>query len=237
MVDAIAGVHGSAINDPTLIATTQLTCELDELSLPMHAKSQKEPTTWFDELRRQGVHQLIANAMHRNATDSRTVTLRAKRAGAALLSITEMPMEQIEAHLTQYWGKFDGAAGPLRSVRARTVDLLPVVARIIEIKNPGLKCGDRVDRLLIRLELGVPAPLVVLGTLLGTRLSRADYLALRKAGMDSVERLRIAKDEDLLRLLGNSKEKLRSVQQALREAEATEPSNLPPDPILPPYQA
>jgi helicase len=76
-----------------------------------------------------------------------------------------MPMAQIEASVTQFGGGFGGAAGPVRSVKSRTCDLLPTVGRIAEILTKDLALGNRVERLLTRLEIGVPSVAVDLANL------------------------------------------------------------------------
>ncbi len=149
LVGAFSTVMPESINDPTLIAATQLTVELDDMLFPINKRSTlKEPQTWAAEIQRQGVPHGILRAMQRFVREDNQATLRAKKAVACLLWITDRPLAEIEEILTQFGGKFDGAAGPVRGVRARTCDLLPTVARVAEVLHPGLNLSERVSRLL-----------------------------------------------------------------------------------------
>ncbi|MGH2557852.1 MAG: hypothetical protein ACRDJH_02215 [Thermomicrobiales bacterium] len=123
-------MNASSITDPTRIAATQLTVELDQVLCPLNWRStQKVPQTWSSELRRQGVAPTVLSVMQRAVGDLHQVTLRAKKTVACLLWITDRLMVQIEEVLTQFGGRVDGAAGPVRSVATRTCDLLPTVVR------------------------------------------------------------------------------------------------------------
>ena len=81
-------------------------------------------------LRGQGVPAGILHALQSSASQENPSTLRAKKAVACLLWITDKLLSEIEKILG---GTLDGAAGPIRSVQARTCDLLPVAARVAEI--------------------------------------------------------------------------------------------------------
>jgi hypothetical protein len=76
---------------------------------------------------------------------------------SCMLWITEWSLAEIEATLTQFGGRFDGAAGAVRSVAARTCDLLPTVVRVAELLHPTLDLSERYERLRTRLEIGVPS--------------------------------------------------------------------------------
>jgi helicase len=188
LVEALSQTDPSSINDPALIAATQLTVELDKVLFPINKKSnQKEPQTWVSEIRRQAVPPSIIRALSQSAQEELQSTLRAKKAVACLLWITDRPLAEMENILTQFGGRLDGAAGPIRSLRARTCDLLPVVSRVAELIHPGLELGERTNRLLVRLEIGIPAKIVGLGKLLGDKLSRGDYLKLVQANLCDME--------------------------------------------------
>jgi helicase len=176
LVAAFTPLSAAQVTDPVLIAAAQLTVELDESLFPMNKKStQKEPQTWFGALARQGIPATLQNTLRRYVPDEHTGTMRAKKAAACLFWISPTPMAEIERALTQHGGAYDGAAGPVRAVSSRTCDLLPAVARVATFLHPGLDLTDRVSRLLVRLELGVPAPAVALARSAGTKLGRPDY--------------------------------------------------------------
>ncbi len=131
VVEALRPLSARQLTDPTLIAATQLTVELDDVFFPLNRRSKnKEPHTWPAELQRQGVAGSVLQTFYTRASDQHEPTLRAKRAVACLLWITDRPIVEIERFMTQHGGSFDGAAGPIRGAAARTRDLLPTVFRI-----------------------------------------------------------------------------------------------------------
>jgi replicative superfamily II helicase len=236
VVDALKSVSPAEINDPTLIALTQLTLEVDSLLFPLNKKStEKEPQTWKGELRGQGVPVAILNALERNTRDHTQSTLRAKKAAACLLWITDMPIANIEAVLTQFGGKPDGAAGPIRNITSRTYDLLPTVARVAEIIHSELNLTQKCKQLLTRLEVGVPSVAVELASRVGTRLTRGDYLSLIRANLTNIENVEKAPDKDLLKLLGDNVIKLAEVRRAIRNYREQDSEAFLTSPILPPY--
>jgi helicase len=175
----------------------------------------------------------VQRALHRAVADQHTGTLRAKKAVACLLWMTDYSLEQIEGILTQFGGAFGGAAGPVRAVASRTSDLLPTVTRVAELLHPGLDLSERQARLLVRLELGVPEGVVELALRAGSTLTRGDYLRLLRAGLTTVEAVERSEDDAVLDYLGGSEPKLRALREALR----ARPAQVPPvvaGPILPP---
>lgn len=236
LVSAFTPLSPAEITDPVLITATQLTAELDESLFPMNKKStQKEPQTWFGALGRQGIPPSLLNTLRRYLKDENTGTMRAKKAAACLFWISPTPMAEIERALTQHGGAFDGAAGPVRSVSARTCDLLPAVARVATFLHPGLDLTERLPRLLVRLELGVPAPIVALARHAGTLLGRPDYLELVKAGLHTPEAIEAAAEDQILGCLAGDAEKAKAVRDAVAALRA-EPEAAPA-PALPEYEA
>jgi replicative superfamily II helicase len=236
LVQAFRPLEVSQINDPTLIAATQLTTELDELPFPMNKKStQKEPGTWFTALARQGIPASMLETLRRFVSEQHAGTLRAKKAAACLLYISTLSMNQIETTLTQHGGSFDGAAGPVRAVSSRTCDLLPGVARVATILHPGLDLTERVPRLLVRLELGVPAGAAALARHAGAQLTRGDYQELVRANLNTPEAIEAASDEAMLNCLGQDADKTRVARQAAAALRA-EPA-APAVPDFPDYEA
>lgn len=219
-----------SITPAALIAATQLTVELDQVLFPLNKKStQKEPHTWFAALNAQQIPVSLVSAFYSHANDTHVPTGRAKRAAACLYWMTDWPLQDIEKTLTQHGG-FD-AAGAIRSVSARTRDLLPTVVRVAELLHPGLDLASAQQRLVVRLELGVPEQAVPLGLRAGGELSRADYLALIRAGLIELEALRAAEDDLLLPHVRGNQEKLTIIRRALQ----TSDDDLVPEPIpLPP---
>jgi replicative superfamily II helicase len=237
LVDALASATPDSINDPTLITATQLTVELDQVFFPLNKIStQKEPQTWSHELQHQGVAPAVLRALCRSVSDQHQVTLRAKKAAACLLWMTDVPIADIEHALTQFSRAPDSAAGPIRAVTSRSCDLLPTVVRVAEILHPGLDLTERRVHLLARLEVGVPRAATDLASLIGTHLTRGDYQRLIKAKLCGLDAIEASSDEVLLACLGNSRgsiEKLAKIRNALQTRRVQEPIHI--SPILPPY--
>jgi helicase len=157
---------------------------------------------------------------------------------ACLLFVSGRPMNEIEAVLTQFSGRSRDAAGPIRSVAARTCDLLPVAARIAEIMHPTLDLGDRVSRLAIRLTYGVPAPAVDLARFAGADLLRGDYCRLTAKALVGSEQIGSASDDQLLACLDKAIRKLEILRDAARRiAKHREQSTKPVIPVLEAYVA
>ncbi len=237
LVGGLRSATPESINETTLIAASQITVELDGVLFPINRKStKKEPGAWTSELMRQEVAPSVLSSLHRNVDDVVEATLRAKKAAACLLWITDWPMTRIEDTMTQFGGKFDGAAGPIRSVAARTCDLLPTVIRVAELLHPDLHLGDRGARLLARLTVGVPGEIVELAGEIGNRFDRSDYQALLRAGLSSIAALENATDDALRECLrDNTKvEAMRKAVQGLRERERLGEPVVPP--ILPKFE-
>ena len=227
LVAALRGLSADQITPPVLITATQLTVELDETRLPLNRKStNKEPGTWAPELQRQGVPWPVINALRHDAQDNSVPTMRAKRAVACLLWMSDWSTGRVEQALTQYLPRRD-AAGDLRAVVSRTMDLVPTAIKVAEILHPNLDLGEQQADLLARLQLGLPAPLAALGRLAGATLSRGDYLALGRTGLADVEALTAVSDEALATAMGGP-ERVPAVRAALvRRTVEAEPVALP----------
>jgi helicase len=141
--------------------------------------------------------------------------LRAKKAAACLLWVTDKPLARIEEILTQFGGRFDGAAGPIRGVSGRTYDLLPTVVRITELLHPGLDLTERCARLLTRLEIGLPAAAVSLAKHVGSRLTRTNYFSLLKAGLCNIGGVENSSDEEFLSCLDGNNDRLLELRKAV----------------------
>ena len=238
LVEALTGLNPQEITDPTIIAAAQVTQELGEVHFPINKRStQAEPQAWSGELVRQGVARGVHNALHRYVSERYEGTLRAKRAVACLYYVAGTNMVEIERAITRFGGAFGGAAGPIRSVTSRTCDVVPAVARLSDLMYPGNDFAQRVGRLVIRLELGVPADAVDLARQCGKALSRGDYLRLTEEHLIAPEALLAASDDALLRCVGNERAKLELARigaAAHIDLKKRELANIP---VLAPYQA
>jgi helicase len=145
-------------------------------------------------------------------------------------------MAQIEQTLTRFGGSLNGAAGPIRSVAARSCDLLPTVARVAELLHPSLDLSERLARLLTRLEVGVSGDAVELAAHTGTRLSRGDYHRLLKAGLCAIDAIEMSGDDALLARLESSAVKLRAVRRAVEAHREQENLQTVQVPVIPVYE-
>jgi hypothetical protein len=90
-----------------------------------------------------------------------------------------------------------------------------MIARAAELLHAGLDLEDRVSRLLLRLDLGILGPAVDLARFTQRALDRSDYRRLCETVLTTREALIAAEDATLLPLLGNDRQKLRDVRDAL----------------------
>lgn len=237
IVKIIESLDTSQITDPTLIAITQVTVELDEVLFPVNKKgAQKEFNTWKNELYYQSIPEYVIQKLEITARDVYQAALRAKKIVACLLWITDHPMSQIEKLLTKHGLSWNGAAGPVRSVSARTCDILETVARIAKVIKKDLDLEERLPRLLTRLDVGVPANIIDIALHAGNRLSRADYQSLMKNDLFEIEKIEKISDKILLGHLNNDEEKLKIIRTAIHK-HLTESSIQDFEvPMLPPYE-
>jgi len=234
LVDVLTPLPPTVLTDATLVTLAQLTVELDDVLFPFNKKStDKEPHTWPQQLVRQRVPSAVVQWLGRVVRDQHMATLRAKRAVACLLWMTDQPLAQIERALTQFGGGSGGAAGPIRAVRARTCDVLPAVVRAAELLHPGLDLSAQQRRLLTRLELGIPAAATDLALLAADHLTRADYLRLLGAGLCELQVIEQSEDAPLLACVDGSADKLRHLRRAVYASKLQEPKEIPLDALLP----
>ena len=213
LVDVLQHLPAGSISDPTLIATAQVTLELDKMLFPMNKKStQKEPQQWSSELARQPIASNVIGAFDNWSTEQHQPTLRAKKAVACLYWISDTPMNDIERAMTQFGGGFDGAVGPVRAVAVRSADLLDTVVRVAELTHKGLDLSERRVNLITRLQVGVSNRNLGLAKLLGNNITRGDYLSFLRNELYSVEAITAASDEQMEAALGGTSEAKRKVQ-------------------------
>lgn len=226
------------ITDPCVIAAVQCTLELDDVYMLLNSKGlRKETETWSGELRNQGIPDSVVSFSLRTANSDYQAASRAKRAAACLLWISDTPMSQIEDILTKHGRKFDGAAGPVRSVSSRTNDLLSIAFRVAELIHPKIVLDDRVPRLSTRLESGVSASMTNIALYLGNQLSRSDYHLISKAGIGSLDDLNSVGDDALMKLLGGDRWKVEAVKTAMIRARADEGTDGLEAPLIPDYES
>lgn len=214
LANALRHVEAESMTPGALVTATQITAELDETRLPLNRRStQAEPGTWAPYLMRIGVPRAVVMALSAGAADRNAPTMRAKRAVACLLWMSDMSLAEIEATLTRHV-PVRTAAGELRGVTSRTLDLIPTTMAVAQILHPDADFGQSETDLIARLQLGIPRELAPLGRLAGASLTRANYLSLSRAELTTLHGLESAADEDLERVLGDRR-RVRAVREAL----------------------
>jgi helicase len=236
LIDCLQVLNPGSINDPTLLSAAQLTVEVDNVLFPINRKStNKEPTAWSSELKNQGVPNYLLQYLTRWTSDQHQPTLRAKKAVACLLYVTQKPLLEIENLLTRFGGALGGASGAIQSTTSRVCDVLPIVCRIAETIHPGLELGDRLQRLLIRLSLGVPAVAVGLASKAGNALTRGDYLRLCELGLCDINAIEETSDEVLSSYFDNNVVKVEIIRKAIKRYREAQQEIVISSPILEPY--
>ena len=208
IVRLVYGLRGSVgqLNSVGLLTAAQLTNELNDIYLPVNAKAKNtEVPRWPDLLAQQGAPWNLIQAAQQTSRDSRQATTRAKRAAAAVLWVTGMPIEQIEGHLNQHMYNRGGLAGAVRAIADRTRDLLPAVAAVVRSLDPDQPVDDLTERTMLRLELGIPTDLVDLAEAVRTPLTRLQWMRLHAAGFVTIDAVEKLVRSDLASVLGDDR--------------------------------
>ena len=213
IVGALRHISPAALDDATFVALVQLTEELDDVYFPINRRStRKEPAAWFGALQQRHVSHAVIQALQYHATAPHQPTLRAKKATGCLLWMDGRGRQEIERTLMQF-DRNQAAAGPLNSVVNRVLDILPTAIRIAETLHTA-DFSERESTLMLRLRIGLPAALAPLAAVLGTDLSRSQYLALGHAHLTGPDALEAADRNQLLAILGGDQDAVQLVLDA-----------------------
>ena len=219
IISTLQQIPSELISDPVLLGITQLTIELQQVYMPINKKSiYKEPHTWSDAIQRQRIPSQLINAFSRYSKDNIETTSKSKKTMASLLWVTDMQLVEMEALLMQH-SRDNSAAGAIRAIVSRVCDVLPIVAGITEILKPEIKLTERIPKLLLRLELGVPSSIIELAKVLGRTLNRGEYLELLKRGIMTINQFSATDEQILLEIFSSDKvEEIRfKIEQNIHE--------------------
>jgi helicase len=224
---ALRGLKGIELTDTVLLAAAQATIELDDVIFPLHKKSIKERQRWQEAIQRQRLPYSVQQELR--ATDDPGYTARCKRLAAVLMWLEGVDLNRLEASLLKHLPG-ENAAGPIRTTAERTRDLIGVVARI-----GGLVSSDAsgpvsdLDHLSLRLEIGIPSDMLWLARDTKRSLERGDYLALRKAGINSAETVAQVDETALAKVINSEAKRLRirAAVQAIKHAVHATEDELP----------
>lgn len=191
---------GQTIDLPDMILLAQVTVELDQVYVPRNKKSHQETQRWPNTLVRLGCSASLVRGLHVGGGDS---TARAKRAVAALRLISDVPLQGIEAELTQHMREA-GIAGPIRAAAQRTRDVAASVCQIATLQGHQLARDDLADLAGVLLEVGAPVIQAELAMAVGSRLTRAQYLLLLSEGITSPSDFVRVSQETIAGILGET---------------------------------
>lgn len=231
---AVAGVFRQLqphqLNRATIITAAQLTTELDATRLNVNVRgAQKEILTFATQLTRQTTAPLALHELRNTAPV--VAAARAKKAVACLLWMSGTPAGQLERIVMQHYFEKD-SIGPIRAVASRTQDVIGAIIDMATVIHPTADLAQLAELLPVQLELGVPAELAPLA-LAGADLTREHYLTLISAGLTAPELISEADDDTLLKYIGGSRSRLRTLREVVRKT--VEDTALPTlDEALPP---
>lgn len=230
IIRLVYGLPGSVgqLNSVGLIAAAQLTNELNDIYMPVNMRGKNtEIPRWPNLLAQQGASWQLINAIQQTSQDSRQATARAKRAAAAVLWVTGMPIEDVERYLNQHMYNRGGLAGTVRAIADRTRDLLPAVAAVVRSIDAAQAVDDLATRTMLRLELGIPPDLVDLAET-GAGLQRHQWMNLHAAGFVTAEAILACPAAELTSVIGDQEaaDSLRGHLEQAATADAPAPLNL-----------
>lgn len=242
IVDVLRPLSPDRITESILVVVSQLSAELDDIEVfPLNKRStqpgHKEHSTWFTALKQNGIPEDVIRCLYNHVEVVHQPVLRAKKAVACLLWMSNYPLSDIESAMTKFVPE-KGAGGAIRSVKSRVGDVLPAIIRAAEILHPGLDLSERGRRLLLRLDLGIPDNVTDLALFAGGKLSRGDYLALVNAECSKIEILEQVTNETLIEHLGLQNDralKVEEIRRAIQAFRADEAKNKAQEIIIPPY--
>ncbi|MCV7251621.1 DEAD/DEAH box helicase [Mycobacterium hackensackense] len=172
----------AVVTEADLVALAQVTVELD-FYFPVARRSRQEQFRWPQSVASMGVNGSLMRGFHVGGGEPLS---RSKKTAAALLFMSDLPMTNIESILMQHLPN-RAAAGPVRSVAARTRDVIDAVITICRVRGYQLADEATLAHLGVRLEIGLPPQMGEVALQLGARLTRAQYLVLAGRGLTSFE--------------------------------------------------
>jgi replicative superfamily II helicase len=211
-----ARAAGPVSDAASALALVQLTAELDDIFIPVNTKGwRKEAASWYGLLGQRGASGAVLRALQ-STGDGVLSARRAKRALGCVLWIEGAGRQDVEALLMRHH-RNSAAAGAVQGAVNRSIDLLPTSMRVLELVHD-VDLSDAVADLLLRLQLGISTDLIELGQLIGDRLTRAQYLALGRAGMTAVPAVASLAEPELAEILGGDRAAARAARIAIAAA-------------------
>jgi helicase len=219
---ALRGLSSSDLPPRVLLAAAQVSEELDDVLFPIHKRSIQERQRWQNAAHQQQLPSSVMRELNSAKSDA-IVTARCKKLASVLMWIEGVELGRLEASLLQHLPG-DNAAGPIRATAERTRDLIGVVARIAALVTAGEPhSGDDLDDLALRLELGIPQAMVWLARETKRALDRADYLAIYKANLTTLDAMASFDEHKFLVVVPSAAKRERIREAVVKVAERRKP--------------
>ncbi len=169
----------------------------------VNVKSRKEHQRWPQEVLRHLSSYPYWNTELRRLVhnDDYSKLGICKKFSAILSWINGDPISVIERYIQQhYFDRF--TSGAVQQVADRCKDVLNPIATIISFIYPKqINIGETIERLIIRLQLGVPDNIVDFVRVTKANFSRPTYIALHNMGIYTLAEAQ-RREEDIAALLG-----------------------------------
>lgn len=199
----LRSIQNENISIETIIAAACLTHELNDIFVAVHVKSRQEQQRWPQEvsMRLASYNSWCSELIRLVHNDDYCRLGMCKKFSAILSWVNGTPILDIESHIQQHYrDRF--ASGAVQQVADRCKDVLNPIATIISFICPQqVKVGELTERLMIRLQLGIPDNIVGMVMATKANFSRPIYIALSNAGIHTLEEAR-KKEADLISLIG-----------------------------------
>jgi replicative superfamily II helicase len=199
----LKSIHEKSISVKTIVAATCLTHEINDIFVFVNMRSLKEKQRWPKEvlmhLSSYSYWETELRRLVRNDDYSRLSMC--KKLSAILSWINGASILDIENHIHQhYYDHF--ASGAVQQVTDRCKDVLNPVATIIAFIYPKQNnIEEMIERLTVRLQVGVPDKIVDLVRITKANFLRPTYIALHKMGIYTLAEAQ-KREKEIVALLG-----------------------------------
>ncbi|MBS1706739.1 MAG: DEAD/DEAH box helicase [Armatimonadetes bacterium] len=199
LVALVKGVPPHELTPERMMVLVQALPELDASYTPMFKRGTSENVRPQQAAQRFGVSSV--HALQRRARDSMEYYARCKRAAVLGAWIDGLSVEMIESTFSS--NRYSRvSAGPIRSIADLTrLYLRPAADIAVLVQLEAQLDPAEMDRLMARMEFGVPASVLEL-IANGLVLDRGALLALHAAGATSIESLGEMDGVELERIVG-----------------------------------
>jgi len=187
----------------TLMGIIQALPELDDCYISVMKRGQKELIRTKEAKSKYGIE--VINILQQMVKDSSTYYARCKKAAILYDWVNGVEVNDIEKQYSTTFYIGSVAYGDIRRCADTTRFHLLSVYQIANVMNIQIS-EDSMEKLLHQLEVGIPEDSLELLSIPIT-LERGEYLALRKAGINTVEQLKQLSFDKMAEILGKFRSK------------------------------